>query len=722
MPPISLSELVVTGDPAAIVRREYFFFRAYYATVKDHFPNWWQRLDPSRRKDLVAMVLYTMDLSEDKGYNKQIHQELFSPQVATDNFVPDLLNYVFTTSLRDQCLPSQGGRIGDCAKIRNIYKNVPQHLYPNPSEKLYCVFVFSGPDDQYGVQVNQASSDTLEENKDAVRNGYCMYKTPALSLLQRQYRRLLLCSDICRAAQVVLPENKTQVLNQFKEKASGNVAEFEPAEDEKNIAAHFARLAKRQRDIQVTSTTETRPEHPKLMAGLTFAWAKTDVSSIQDKAGKTGTQELHEARRTSNAYVDLQFNILQARYTWLYIFNVLETLAETSKEGQRDIALLDLTNACYLELLRSTRILTRLFVNKVNCARATRDCLVRQNDNGIDMVHVFRVPPEMEETAPLSFFLLQLCKQSVGTDVALSWLDKISALGTITDEETYTVNDAVLQCIGSVSFIVRFMEALSRHVHMPEYKRAKSQRFRDGTRDIQKDLDKIKPSLNIVEFVYPFERLYTPGNDGRAVQALNDAIFAQRKVETLDILFSNVVDQCVNSLETRLQNWAQQEREREADEARKQSQFVPLPNRSPPRAASGPREDRETQPADDNNEPTAPPVGPPVNVAPPPPAPVIFKVNAAVFTTAKILYGHRTGSVRWADFETLMTAIGFSIERTTGSVVKFTAPPSLENDIRGINIHHPHPAPNMENWKRQNVARRLTRVFRIEEDSFQIEP
>ncbi|KAI1261420.1 hypothetical protein F5Y18DRAFT_401970 [Xylariaceae sp. FL1019] len=357
-----------------------------------------------------------------------------------------------------------------------------------------------------------------------------------------------------------------------------------------------------------------------------------------------------------------------------------------------------------------------------------RDCLVRHNDGQVDFLDVGRIPPEMEEESPFSFYLLHLCKRDLSIADALLWLDKISGIRDITAKETwYMAQVAAQNRMANICFILRFMEALTEYVDMPTFKRAKSQRFRDGTRNIKKHLDKIKESVDLAEYVFPFRKLGVPGGPEQAAKALDEAVKAAHTFPTLELWFSDVVDRCAHSLEERLHQASLKQKENEAAEARKQDKFVPVLIRSPPRSPPRRRNDRDepqAQSDDGNTEPDAPPVGPPAEAAPTASVPVptlpVFTVKAADKAISGVLFGSGTGSLRWTDFLKLMTSIGFSVNNATGSVVKFRAPDDL-NHGRVINIHHPHPRPDMDAKKRLNIARRLTRVYGIDKDSFETE-
>jgi hypothetical protein len=266
--------------------------------------------------------------------------------------------------------------------------------------------------------------------------------------------------------------------------------------------------------------------------------------------------------------------------------------------------------------------------------------------------------------------------------------------------------------LGDLAIIVSFMHTTSTAVSMAPLSRKSGLLFTARAKELDDELNKLKPKADFGDFLIPIDNLLEPQMAASALAALDDFII-QGTGARLGSLYEDIVQESLADLDKMyLQAKARLEK------ADKDTTYVPLPTGSSPsgdaRLASRMAKEKTRPTGSPVYTITAPPETPQIVITEPPRQ---FKVKAATSSLFTTLFdkSEARGSVSWANFESAMADLGFSVTPKGGSIFTFNPLSSLE--ARPITLHRPHVS-EIEGFKLLIIARRLQRTYGWTSDSF----
>jgi hypothetical protein len=95
--------------------------------------------------------------------------------------------------------------------------------------------------------------------------------------------------------------------------------------------------------------------------------------------------------------------------------------------------------------------------------------------------------------------------------------------------------------------------------------------------------------------------------------------------------------------------------------------------------------------------------------------PEVFRLDKRSCAVMKVLFHSQdtdaiVHEIRWRDFVSAMTKVGFEPQHVWGSSWRFVPGPGLDY-TRGISFHEPHPDPKFPIWLARRIGRRLEKAF-----------
>jgi hypothetical protein len=272
--------------------------------------------------------------------------------------------------------------------------------------------------------------------------------------------------------------------------------------------------------------------------------------------------------------------------------------------------------------------------------------------------------------------------------------------------------EAEVVALGELAIVVSFMHATSTVIPMSPSSRKSGLLFSTRAKELDDELNNLKPKADFGDFVIPVNNLLEPKMATRALAALDDFII-QGTGARLGSLYDDIVQDSLADLE---KLYAQAKAK--LDKVEKQTTFVPLPTEPSPsgdaRLASR-RAKEKTRPAGSSVYTiTAPPESSQIVVTEPLQQ---HKVKAATASTFATLFSksEARGSVSWASFESAKADLGFSVTPNGGSIFTFNPPASM--DTRPITLHRPH-ASEIECYRLLYIESRLQRTYGWTSGSF----
>jgi hypothetical protein len=294
----------------------------------------------------------------------------------------------------------------------------------------------------------------------------------------------------------------------------------------------------------------------------------------------------------------------------------------------------------------------------------------------------------------------------------VQWIQKLDNHNARHDEDRKKLCEAEAAALGDLAIIVSFMHTTSTAVSMAPLSRKSGILFTARAKELDDELINLKPKADFGDYLIPMDNLLEPQMAASALAALDDFII-QGTGARLGSLYVDIVQESLADLDKMyLQAKARLEK------ADNETTYVPVPTESSPsgdaRLASRMAKEKTRPTGSSVYTITAPPETPQIVITEPPRQ---FKVKAATSSLFATLFdkSEARGSVSWANFESAMADLGFSVTPKGGSIFTFNLPASMES--RPITLHRPHVS-EIEGYTLLIIARRLQRTYRWSSDSF----
>ncbi|ROW04777.1 hypothetical protein VMCG_04773 [Cytospora schulzeri] len=451
---------------------------------------------------------------------------------------------------------------------------------------------------------------------------------------------------------------------------------------------------------------------PVVLAHSVNIWFFSRPELVADEKGRL--LSVHTDKYISCAFFEAIHNTVKAAAIWNYLSRLLELLQGTTDKVYRAVILQEISNTCHLEYGRTQS----LFKRQVQSATGSRyfKRMSNMHENGTPRVLMKVKPENLTREDPQLHYMLRLCQGETTAAKAVGWMDKLETLHKSYPTDRENLQEREFNAFGDLAVAVAFIQDLSPGVSLPPLSRNKGQLFVSRTKEIEAELNSLKPEIDLTDFAAPIDNLLEPGMAEKALNAL-DQFIVTKAGSKLGFLYQDLIEDCFSDLE-------KQYEQIKSKAGQGKAEYVPLPQETP-QTSTTPVEQRrqkeKTRPAHSSAYEIAPTASTELGRQEgTPPQPERIKVKASTAEAFSTLFSksESRGTVSWAAFEAAMADLGFSVLPKFGSVYTFSPPGSM-NAKKSLTLHRPHKS-NIEGWLIPIFARRLKRVYGWDEDTFEV--
>ncbi|KAI0097179.1 hypothetical protein GGR51DRAFT_541676 [Nemania sp. FL0031] len=453
---------------------------------------------------------------------------------------------------------------------------------------------------------------------------------------------------------------------------------------------------------------------PVVLAHLLNNWFFTRPELVADEKGRK--LPAHTDRFISAAFLDTIHNAVKGAAVWNYVCRLLEILKSSASKFQRDIILQEISNVCHLEYTRVQGALKR----QVSIGGRWFKRVSNTYDNGNARIILKGKPETLAGGDQQLQCILRLCQAEVTASKAVDLLTKLDELHSPAPQKRDDLREGVIDALGDLAVIVAFIQSLSPAISMPAFSRKKGQRFVTGAAELETELNKVKPELDLADFAVPIDNLLEPGMAVAALKAFDEFIIEKTGTK-IGFLYLDLIDDCITKLHEHLEMQAQREAAKETDKQAEYIPFPPEPSKEPSARVQERRQKEKTRPAHSSvYEITSTDLEAVAAVQAPPSPLEPLKVKSATAEVFSTLFGkaESRGSVPWVNFESALAELGFSVIPKFGSVFTFFPPESMAIQ-KPITLHRPHQS-RIEGYLLLVFARRLNRLYGWGQETFQV--
>ncbi|KAI8948680.1 hypothetical protein F4801DRAFT_442959 [Xylaria longipes] len=453
---------------------------------------------------------------------------------------------------------------------------------------------------------------------------------------------------------------------------------------------------------------------PVVLSHLLNNWFFSRPELIADDKGRIFPA--HTDRFISGAFLDTIHNAVRGAAIWNYLCRLLELLKTSTDKSCRQPILQEISNVCYLEYSRVQAILKR----QMSIGTRWFKRISNTYDNGNARIVLKGKPEALAGGDQQLHCLLRLCQVEVTAHKAVDWLTKLEELHSKSTIARDDLREGEIDALSDLAIIVAFIQSLSQAISMPAFNRHKGQRFVAGAAELETELNKAKPEIDLSNFAVPIDNLLEPGMAEAALKAF-DAFIIDKTGTKMGYLYLDLIDDCITKLQEQLAAQAQQEAANKAKEIK--SEYIPFPPeplKTPEVRVHERRQKEKTRPANSSVYEISSTDLEAVAAAPaPPPPPEPFKVKSATAEVFSTLFdkAESRGSVPWVNFEAALAELKFSVIPKFGSVYTFFPPETMAIQ-KPLTLHRPHKS-RIEGYLLLVFARRLNRLYGWGEGTFQ---
>lgn len=415
-------------------------------------------------------------------------------------------------------------------------------------------------------------------------------------------------------------------------------------------------------------------------------------------------------RYLSAAFFSTIFEAFKAIAIWEYVGLLLNELGKTTDKVKRGLVLQELSNTCHLEYRRAQEILKRKIAIHFASKRLKR---MSNNTSGQFKVVMKGQPADWTVSDPQLHYILRLCHPETSPADAVQWIQKLDDHNARHDEDRKKIREAEMTALNDLAIIVSFMHMTSTAISMVPVSRKSGLLFTARLAELDAELNDLKPKADLGDYLVPIHNLLEPQAATGALAALDEFIVREAGTR-LGSIYEDIVQDSLKDLEKKYDEADAKARLDKGDK----TTYVPLPSEEMPltdaRLAQR-RAKEKTRPAKSFVYTITSLPESTQSVVPDPKQRFQVKASTASVFTTLFDKSEARGSVAWADFESAMADLGFSVTPKGGSIYTFNPPVSMES--RPITLHRPHVS-EIGGYKILIIARRLERVYNWTADSF----
>lgn len=451
---------------------------------------------------------------------------------------------------------------------------------------------------------------------------------------------------------------------------------------------------------------------PVVLAHSVNIWFFSRPELVADEKGRL--LPVHTDKYISGAFFEVIHNTVKAAAIWNYISRLLELLQGTTDKLYRAVILQEISNTCHFEYGRTQA----LFKRQVQSATGSKyfKRMSNMHENGAPRVLMKVKPENLTKENPQLHYMLRLCQGETTAAKAVDWMDKLETLHKSYPTERENLQEREFNAFGDLAVAVAFIQDLSPGVSLPPLSRNKGQLFVKRTKELETELNGLTPEIDLTDFVAPIDNLLEPGMAEKALNAL-DQFIVEKAGSKLGFLYQDLIEDCFSDLEKQYEKIKSKTQQSKAG-------FVPLPQETTQTSATlfeQRRQKEKSRPAHSSVYEIAPPARTEhVTNEETQAQPEKIKVKASTAEAFSTLFSksESRGTVSWAAFEAAMADLGFSVLPKFGSVYTFS-PPENMNAKKSLTLHRPHKS-NIEGWLVPIFARRITRAYGWDENTFEV--
>lgn len=412
------------------------------------------------------------------------------------------------------------------------------------------------------------------------------------------------------------------------------------------------------------------------------------------------------------AFFDTMTTAVKCVAIWDYIIRLLQLFEDAPNKIKRNLIKQELSNACHSEYRRSQASFKHRIAPTPRIA-SKRFRRVINNSTGQSKIVMKGQPEDCTVSNPHLHYILRLCHPDTAPDAALEWIQKLDEHHALYLEDQQKLSDPEMAALGELVIIVTFIYNMSTTIPMVPASSKSGLLFTARSKEMEAKLSKLKAQADFGDSLSKTDDFLEPQTASDALNALDDFILKETEAATLGSLYDGTVQDSLRDLE---EMYTQAKGKK--DKADKETTYVPLPTDPPSSVDLQPTPQKTKEKTRPANSPVQTIAAPPEI---PPPAPIeppqrfTVKSSTSSFFANLFCKSKARGSAAWADFESAMADLGFSMTPRWGSMYHFTPPTSMNSTP--ITLHRPH-ASEVEGYQLLYLAGRLGRKYDWNAETF----
>jgi hypothetical protein len=269
---------------------------------------------------------------------------------------------------------------------------------------------------------------------------------------------------------------------------------------------------------------------------------------VPDEKGRV--LPVHTDRYISAAFFEAVHQSYRAAAAWAYICNLLKLLQDAADKSHKAIILQEISNMCQL-VYENTQALLKRHISIGIGAKYFRRAS-NSYTNGNARVGMKVVPEDLTRADPQLHYLLRLCQAETDPAKAVAWMEKLGQLYNTHPSERDRISEREFDNLCEHAVTVMFIQDLSAAIVMPKVSRKNGQAYTSRTQDLEKELNQVRDSIDLSDFVVPIDNIKATDVAQGALQALDDAVITSTGAE-LGFLYEDVIEDCLQDLKNQFQ-------------------------------------------------------------------------------------------------------------------------------------------------------------------------
>lgn len=633
-------------------------------------------------------------------------RDITAPQ---SDFFLDILQHRATKSLPEQYISGFNDRPGDHAFITEMVRTRGLK-YIEPFPNCFSLFL---DDNTYGesFRMLREKEETLQDLLPVIRAGACISQSTGELILTRQ---ISLLQTLNIMIEDILDEGSTTRSRKALPKKSADVASvalsklttIQPKPPKVDLSdLHNSALD--QKSLLDDSLSLLCTE-PVVFAHAINIWFFSRPELVADEKGRV--LPAHTDKYISAAVLEAVHSAVRGAAIWNYMCRLLELLQGSSDKSHRAIILQEISNLCHLEYTRAQALFKRHVSTGTGSKWFKR--ISNARDNGNARVAMKGDPELLTREDPQLHYMLRLCQPETNAAKAVHWIKKLDDLHRSHPEDREALQEREIDALFDLAVIIGFIHSLTPTISMPALNRKKGHPFVSRSGELEAELNRLKPEIDLADFVIPIANLLEPGMTEGALRTV-DKFIIEKTGTKMGFLYQDLMEDCVSLLQEQLKTKTEQQ-------AKAKSVQLPSETPQPQEVQVQQRKEKEkTRPAHSSiYEITLEQASSVFEESKDTSEPRIFKVKPSTVEVFTALFSRSEsrGSITWIGFEAAMGDLGFSVMPKFGSVYTFYPPEGMGMQ-RSVTFHRPHKS-RIEGYLLLTFARRLERAYGWAEQTF----